>query len=137
MFDNQNGGEIVARDKSTGLFKPGHSKAGGKQKGWKSAKTILRELLQKLSIEKNGKKITALQAILSKQIDIAIKEGKLDHVRFILEQAGDLINGGVVEPNNSFSFEKFEQIINSDGFLEIEEEDRILIKESKVENIIN
>ena len=125
MFDTKNSGEIVVRDKPTGLFKSGHIKIGGKQKGWKSSKTILRELLQKLSIEKDGKKITAHQAILSKQIDIAIKEGKLDHVRFILEQAGDLENNTeMVEPNNFFNMENFNHIIDND-FLNIEKGDDI------------
>ena len=121
MIDNRNGGGMVVRDKSTGLFKSGHPKCGGKQKGWKSSKIILRELLQNLSIEKNGKKITTLQAILSKQIDIAIKEGKLDHVRFILEQAGDLVNKNeVAEPNNLYNTENFNKIFTN-GFLEIED----------------
>lgn len=93
MLDTYNGGEIVARDKSTGLFKPGHPKIGGKKKGYKSVKTVMREILMELACEKRDmKRVTLLEAMLYKQVEKAIKEADIETVKFILELAGELIN---------------------------------------------
>ncbi len=114
-------------------FKKGKPKTGGMKKGWKSTKSIIRETLQRISYSEDKIEISELQAIIDKQIDIAKKEGKLENVTFLLEQAGDYIRPNQspgADSNNFFNIESFKQIINKTDFLEFDEDE--VIKEEAI-----
>jgi len=94
MTPPQNSGKIVQEDRrktSATVFHPGHPKLGGKKKGYKSSKDVTRELLMRnYPKRRDGKIITFQEAMLYSLIDQAM-EGDLSALKFIFQQARDLI----------------------------------------------
>ena len=130
----QNSGEMVVKDEKQ-LFQPGHTKLGGKKKGYKSAKVILRKMLDEMNVEKDPTKMTILQAMFQAQVDVAIKKSSKAALEFLLQQAGEFVDRAVpiVEPTNFFNVESMKHIINNNSFLGIEEGDDEMIEEEAVE----
>jgi hypothetical protein len=70
---------------------------------------------------------------------MAIKQGDMAVVKFILEQAGELVTttSQTVDPNNFFNIESMKHIINNNSFLsldkEAEEDDEEMLEEEAIE----
>jgi hypothetical protein len=129
-----NSGSMVVKEGKP-LFAPGHEKLGGKKKGYKSAKVILRKMLDEMNVEKDPTKMTILQAMFQAQVDMAIKKNDQNALQFLLQQAGEFVDRAVpiVEPTNFFNVESMKHIINNNSFLGIEEGDDEMIEEEAVE----
>jgi hypothetical protein len=112
------------------MWQKGKPKTGGKKKGYKSAKTIIRDMLHKLTYEKDGEKISAIEAIIQKQIQVSIDEGKLENVEFLLRQSADFIEPATpsTDANNFFNIETMRNVITSNKFLELDSGDEDLVE---------
>lgn len=112
----------------------GHKKLGGKKKGFRSAKVILRTMLDEMNVEKDASKMTLLQAMFQAQIREAIEKKDREALKFLLEQSGELNRMEISRPaeGNFFNVESMKQIINNNGFLETTENDEEFIEEEAI-----
>ena len=119
----------------------GHPKLGGKKKGYRSARFVLRDMLQEINVEPDSSKRTVLQALFDTQIEIVKKKGDRDTLKFILEQAADLITPQQSATDNYFNIDSIKHITNNNAFLALEggeeedpiEEEVIEVRDMKLE----
>jgi hypothetical protein len=98
----------------------------GKKKGYRSAKVILRQLMEQMNVkDTDTSKMTVLQAMFWAQVELAIKKQDRDALKFLLEQSGELNRMEVprMEGGNLFNIESMKAIISGGNFLEAPEQD--------------